>query len=189
MRTSLKHLRIKKAIKTLKAGGIIAYPTEGVFGLGCDPFNPAAVHKLLQIKQRSIAKGLVLIASDWEYIKDLVGTVSAKQLMMVKATWPGPYTWVFPANDCVPPWIRGNFETVALRITDHPIANALCKAYAAPIVSTSANIAGKPPLIQVEQVREEFFDKLDFILPGRVGNLSGPTEIRDVITGQILREI
>lgn len=188
MRTSLKHHRIKKAVIVLKAGGIIAYPTEGVFGLGCDPFNPAAVHRLLQIKQRAIYKGLILIASDWERLKGLTCNITAEKIMTAKATWPGPYTWIFPASDSVPPWIKGNFDTVALRVTAHPLANALCKAFEGPIVSTSANIANHPALTKVEQVREYFMDKIDFILPGRVGDLSGATEIRDVITGQILRE-
>lgn len=187
MRTSLKHIRIRRAVNILKSGGVIAYPTEGVYGLGCDPFNPAAVHKLLQIKQRPVHKGLILIASDWETLKTLVSNVPIDRLNEVKATWPGPYTWIFPAADSVPPWIRGDYETVALRVTDHPIACALCKAFEGPIVSTSANIANTPPLHRVEDVREQFIDKVDFILPGRVGSLSGPTIIRDVISGQILR--
>lgn len=180
-------MRIKKAVAVIKAGGVIAYPTEGVFGLGCDPFNPAAVHRLLQIKQRPVSKGLILIASEWEYFKELVENIPSARMAAVRASWPGPYTWIFPASQIVPPWIKGDYETVALRVTAHPIASALSKAFEGPLVSTSANIANEPPLIQVEQVRAQFMDKVDFILPGRTGALAGPTAIKDAVTGQLLR--
>ncbi|CAM4447790.1 MAG: Threonylcarbamoyl-AMP synthase [Legionellaceae bacterium] len=190
MRASLKYIRIKKAITVLKTGGIIAYPTEGVYGLGCDPFDPATVHRLLQIKQRNIYKGLILIAADWESIKKLVkDNIPIEKLKVAQASWPGPYTWIFPASDVVPPWIKGQFDTVALRITAHPIAHALCKAFEGPIVSTSANISAHSSLKLLEDVRKEFINKVDFILPGRVGDLNGPTLIRDVLTGETIRKV
>lgn len=188
MRASLKHLRIKRAVNVLKEGGIVAYPTEAVYGLGCDPFNPAAVHHLLKIKQRPVYKGLILIAADWNDVASLVETVEPQKLAAAKQTWPGPYTWVFPASEIVPPWIRGQHDTVAIRITAHPIANSLCKAFGGPLVSTSANIAAEPPLKLLEEVRQQFIEQVDFILPGRVGGLLQPTEIRDVQTGKIIRE-
>jgi L-threonylcarbamoyladenylate synthase len=187
MRTSLKHIRIKRAVNILKSGGIIAYPTEAVFGFGCDPFNPAAVYKLLQLKQSPANKALILIASDWEYVKSLTEAIPAANLAMAMRSWPGPYTWIFPASQQVPPWIKGEYDTVALRITAHPLAHALCKAYEGPIVSTSANLSNQIPLRQVEDVREHFGDKLDFVLPGRVGDRLKPSEIKDILTGQVLR--
>jgi len=180
---------IKKAVAVLKQGGIIAYPTEGVYGLGCDPFNEQAVLRLLQLKHRSIDKGLILIASHWEQLENLVKPVANKLLTKAQATWPGPVTWVFPANKNVPTWIRGAYDSIAIRITNHPIARALCETYGGPIVSTSANIEGQPVTRNSKEVWEQFPQGIDFIVSGKAGDLKSPTMIRDVLTGKVLRNL
>ncbi len=180
---------IKKAVSILKQGGIIAYPTEGVYGLGCDPFNEQAVLRLLKLKHRSVDKGLILIASSWEQLENLVKPIAKKLLSKVQATWPGPVTWVFPATKNVPAWIRGAHKSVAIRVTNHPIAKVLCEVYGGPIVSTSANLEGQPATRSSKEVRNQFPRGVDFIVPGIVGDLKSSTMIRDVLTGRVLRSL
>lgn len=178
---------IVKAVDFIQQGGVIAYPTEAVYGLGCDPFDEQAVKRLLQFKQRSIEKGLIVIAAKWEHVQDWVQPLSEDLLARAKMTWPGPFTWTFPASSLVPVWIRGDHTTVAIRLTAHPIARALCQQFNKPIVSTSANIANNPPARSAEEVLQIFNDKLDYVLAGALGGAARPTEIRDILTGNILR--
>lgn len=179
---------IHQAAKILHQGGVIAYPTEAVFGFGCDPFNEDAITRILLLKQRSIKKGFILIASEWSQLESLTAPIDPKAFARVKASWPGPVTWVFPARPNVPFWIRGQHTTVAVRITQHPIASALCKKFGKAIVSTSANTEGSPPLRDAKVLKMTFGDKVDFIIPGKVGTSHRPTMIKDAISGEILRE-
>ena len=165
----------------------IAYPTEAVYGLGCDPFNEKSVLRLLEFKKRSVDKGLILIAASWEQIKNLSAPVDKKLLAKALATWPGPVTWLFPAAKTVPPWIHGKYKTVALRITAHPLAKALCATYGGPIVSTSANLEGDKATTTYTATKKQFAQKIDFIVPGEVGGLPKPTIICDVLSGEIIR--
>src|SRR3990167_4516311 len=134
---------VEKVTKVLQQQGVIAYPTEAVYGLGCDPFSELAVKKILKLKKRDINKGLILIASNWKQIENLIQPIPDEKLSQVMQTWPGPVTWLFPASDEVPRWISGAHSTIALRITAHPIAKALCEKWNGPIVSTSANKEGE----------------------------------------------
>lgn len=185
--------QIKKAVTILKRGGVIAYPTEAVYGLGCDPCNEHAVMRLLTIKKRAVSKGLILIAADWKQLKPLVKASAIEKLNesqrmnAILATWPGAVTWVFPASENVPAWIHGQYNTVAIRVTEHPIANAMCTAWQVPLVSTSANVEGQTPAKNSEEVKAIFDGQIDYILPGKVGGLSKPTQIRDALTGKVLR--
>ena len=181
------HSNVSAATRILSKGGVIAYPTEGVYGLGCDPFNEQAVKKLLALKERPIEKGLILIAANWQQIEALIQPLSSKQLEKIQATWPGPITWVFPASDKAPPWICGEHFSIALRITDHPIAHALCEAFDQPIVSTSANVANQPAATSMAEVQKYFADKDVFMVQGEVGLLQKPTPIRDALTGNYYR--
>jgi len=176
-----------KAIKTLCHGGVIAYPTEAIYGLGCDPFNSQAVFKLLSIKRRQPEKGLILVASDWEQIETLIQPIAPQLLSPIQATWPGPNTWVFPASDLVPNWITGHHDTIALRISAHPIVRELCERFCGPIVSTSANIEGHPPKRDCRTCSIAFKDSVDYILNGKCGGANKPSTIRDAITNQTLR--
>src|SRR5262249_39568552 len=148
-----------------------------VYGLGCDPFNFKAVEKLLSIKKRSVEKGLILVAADWEQIEYLVEPIPPPALAQVLATWPGPYTWVFPARPSVPEWIRGKHPTVAVRVSAHPIVKELCQAFGSCLVSTSANKEGELPARDSRMVKILFHDEVDFVLPGPLGGESNPTMI------------
>lgn len=178
---------LEQAVDCLKFGGIIAYPTEAVYGLGCDPWNSAAVEQLLLLKNRSAHKGFILVASDWSQLESFVEPVPPKSLAKIQSTWPGPYTWVFPARSQISKQLRGESSGIAVRISAHPVVQALCKAYGGAIISTSANLSGHPPARDAATVKILFSDQVHFILPGEVGKALRPTEIRDAITGELLR--
>lgn len=171
----------------LHQGGIIAYPTEAVFGLGCDPFNEAAVLRLLKLKQREVNKGLILIAANYAQIAPLIAAVPKEILQKVRATWPGPHTWLLPASEKVPAWIKGEHASVALRVSAHKIVKAICEAFGGPLVSTSANVAANSPARTGKEVLQQFPHGIDLIVAGRVGALKNPTPIRDALSGEAVR--
>ncbi len=179
---------IDQAVAQLKQGHVIAYPTEGVFGLGCDPDNIDAVSRILQVKHRAIDKGFILIGASWEQIEPLVNYVQPDLLAPVFETWPGPVTWVFPASPQVPHWITGNHHSVAVRVTAHPIAKALCEKFGGPIISTSCNRSGDPPARDIRTIMLTLRDTVDCVMDGQLGGRMKPTEIRDVLTGEIIRQ-
>jgi L-threonylcarbamoyladenylate synthase len=178
---------MREAVRKLGAGGVIAYPTETVFGLGCDPFNPMAVLRLLELKQRNIEQGLILIASDFAQLEPLLMPLSATVRNRILKTWPGPVTWTLPCLPKTPAWLRGCHRSLAVRLTSHPLARSLCEAWNGPLVSTSANRHGKPPATSALGVRIAFDAELDYILHGKVTGTGRPSEIRDGLTGRVLR--
>ena len=163
----------------LKKGGIIAYPTESVFGLGCDPFNEKAVMKLLALKKRSMDKGLILIASNWKQVSMLTD-----HAMMASET---PCTFLYPATNLAPKWITGDSSKIALRITQHPIVKKLCDAWGGALVSTSANISTHAPARTHQELQDQFPIGIDLIVEGALGDLKNPTPIIDAVTREALR--
>ncbi len=177
------------AVAALHRGGLVAYPTEAVWGLGCDPFDQAAVHRLLRIKQRPVDKGLILIAGAFAQFDGLLNwdTLPPERRDAVLASWPGPNTWIVPATARVPRWITGNHAGVAVRVSAHPTVVALCVAFGGVLVSTSANPAGAEPPVQLDAFDPGLRDALDVIVDGATGPLLRPTPIRDARTGETLR--
>lgn len=178
--------QIAEAARLLHAGGVLAYPTEAVFGLGCDPDNREAFQKIFALKQRPPEQGVLLIASDFSQIADWI-EAPPEAMARAQATWPGAYTWIFPRTNRVPEWVAGGHSGIALRITAHPVAAALCSAFGGPIVSTSANIHGQPPARSAGEIGAMFSTGLDGVLHGETGGLQRPTPIADAITGAIIR--
>ena len=182
-------LTSNEAADALRRGGVIAYPTEAVWGLGCDPFDESAVLRLLAIKQRPVDKGVILIAAsraqfdgllDWEALTEA-------QRDAVLASWPGPNTWIIPTTPRVPRWITGTHDGVAVRVSAHPDVVALCDAFGGPLVSTSANLAGEPPAFTREALDPRVLARLDGVTGGETGGLASPTAIRDARTGARIR--
>ena len=171
----------------MENGGVVAYPTEAVYGLGCDPLREDAVDKVLELKGRPRHQGLIVIASEFEQLRGLLDTSDEAAVNRALATWPGPVTWVFPAREHVPEWLTGGRRSLAVRVTEHPVANALCAAFGRSVVSTSANRSGEAALREAEQVRRTFGDGVDHVLEGEVGGRDKPSEIRDALTGEVLR--
>ncbi|MCO6412884.1 MAG: Sua5/YciO/YrdC/YwlC family protein [Thiogranum sp.] len=180
--------RLHNAARWVKAGGVIAYPTEAVFGLGCDPGNRAAVTRLLAIKERRVEKGLILVASDWHQLAHWLEDIPAALRQRLDRSWPGPVTWLIPAAKSCPAWLRGKHAKLAVRITDHALVRQLCRLLDSAIVSTSANRSGQRPARSLLEVRLQFGQQIDFILPGPLGTLAGPTEIRDLESGRVIRK-
>lgn len=181
--------RLQQAIDALRRGGVIACPTEAVWGLGCDPFDEAAVMRLLAIKGRDVGKGLLLVAADASQLDGLVDwdALPAERRDRVLASWPGAHTWVLPATPRVPRWITGDHDGVAARVTAHPLVAGLCRAFGDPLVSTSANAAGEPPARTEAGLAPTLRAALDAVLPGATGGLERPTPIRDARSGGTLR--
>jgi len=178
---------IAEAVAALRAGGIIAYPTEAVYGLGCDPRNRDAVARLFALKQRPPGQGVLLIAADFPQVEKFIGAVPANAVARARATWPGPHTWVFPRSAATPEWLPGEHSGIALRVTAHPLAAMLCRAFGHALVSTSANRHGVAPARSAGEVRLAFAGALAYVLDGATGGLERPTPIRDAISGEILR--
>lgn len=178
---------LRRAARVIADGGIVAYPTESVYGLGCDPRRHDTLRRLLHLKRRAPELGLILIAADERQLDPHVDFEHAPGIKRARATWPGPYTWLLHAREDVSPWLRGNHETLAVRVTAHAGAAALCRHARSALVSTSANRHDHPPARSAAAVRREFGAAVDFILQGNLGGLTAPTEIRDAVTGRIVR--
>lgn len=182
-------LGLAEAAAALRRGGVIAYPTEAVWGLGCDPFDEAAVQRLLALKQRPVEKGMILIAAavdqfdgllDWNALPD------ARRDAVIDS-WPGPNTWIVPATPRIPRWITGTHQGVAVRVSAHPDVIALCTAFGGPLVSTSANFTGQPPAFAREALDPALLTTIDGVMAGETGGLGAPTAIRDALSGAQLR--
>ena len=176
-----------QAIRSLRAGGVVAYPTESCFGLGCDPAGPPAIRRILKLKQRKHEKGLILIAADVRQLEPWVDFSASPLLQDILASWPGPYTWILPAKPCANRLLTGIHETLAVRVTAHPVAAGLCRTFGVPLVSTSANLHGKPALKSAWQVQKVFGNRLESIIYERIGGMVAPSEIKHGITGQTIR--
>lgn len=185
----VSYWQYQRAKLALKQAGVIAYPTEAVYGLGCDPDNQVAVQKVLTLKQRHWSKGLILIAAEFKQLTPYILPLDKKQEQKILQTWAQKQviTWLLPAHPNTPKWLTGQSDKIAVRVTHHPIAAQLCHIYGKPLVSTSANPSGRTPAKNSLQVRHLFKQQLDYIVVGAVGKQVKPSEIRDVVTQQVIR--
>lgn len=186
-----QHWQIRKAVRIIKKGGVIAYPTESVFGLGCDPANPKAIQHLLKLKHRSYKKGLIIVASHLQQAEPFIKPLSDELSQRVEKSVGQHITWLLPAKDEVSELLCGEFpqgiKKIAIRITPFPLIKTLCEQLNSPLISTSANISGKKMTYSSLQVRLQFQDRLDLILNGKLGQQRSPSEIRDAVDGKIFR--
>jgi L-threonylcarbamoyladenylate synthase len=178
---------IDAAAALLRAGGVLAYPTEGVYGLGCDPDNQAAFAKIFALKRRPPEQGVLLIAADLEQVMPWIGEAPAAALARAEAIWPGAHTFIFPRSARVPDWVAGGHAGIALRVTAHAPSAALCRAFGGPIVSTSANRHGEAPAMSAVDIRAIFGEEPDGVLDAPLGGLDRPTPITDAVSGAIIR--
>ena len=185
---------IGEGVRLVRAGGVIAYPTEAVFGLGCDPSNAAAVARIVALKRRAAEKGFILVASDARQLDVWLAPLEPAWRSRMDSAWPGPVTFVVPAAADTPDLVRGGRTTIAVRVSDHPVVRALCEGCGHALVSTSANESGQPALRDAGSVATAFGDvphtcaRLDGVVAGETGGLTRATRIVDVRTGQSLRD-
>lgn len=185
--TDLRLLDTASAVGQLREGKVIAYPTEAVYGLGCDPTNEAAALEILALKGRQAKAGFVLIASRFSQLEPWIDDVDEALVERAMSAWPGPVTWLFPRAPQVPDYIAGSHPTVALRITAHGPSRALCDAFGSALVSTSANPSSQEPARSAAQVDAYFGDRIAGILEGSLGDSAKPSEIRDLASGNVIR--
>ena len=183
-----RHTKTSLAVHQLHLQGVIAYPTEAVWGLGCDPYSYSAVVKILTLKNRPKHKGVILIACDWQQLAPFTEGLTGLQLDQLKQPNSKPTTWLIPHNGAAPDWIVGEHDTLAVRVTAHPLAASLCRSFGGPIVSTSANPQGFTEATNSLKVRSYFGHKLDAIASGSIGSAAAPSEIRHLLNGKIIRK-
>ncbi len=182
----LRPWHLYQATRVLGEGGLIAYPTEAVFGLGCLPEFEQSILDLLSLKHRSSRKGLILVAASAEQLTDFVYFDKLLDKSAVMESWPGPVTWLIPAREDTPALLRGSSDKLAVRVSAHPVIQALC-SQVGPLISSSANPARQTPARTTQDVRHYFPASLDYIVPAALGTALSPTEIRDGLTGQTIR--
>jgi len=170
----------------LKRGGVIAYPTESCFGLGCDPRNPRALKRIIRLKGRSAAKGMLLIADHFRRLEPFIRPLDPAQRARVNRSWPGPVTWVVPASSACHPLLTGGRSTIAVRVTAHPGAARLCRSLRSALVSTSANKNGRKPAKTAQECRRIFGVRVR-VIDGRIGTRKRPSTLVDLATGTVLR--
>jgi L-threonylcarbamoyladenylate synthase len=178
--------KIEHAAAVVAGGGVIAYPTEGVYGLGCDPTNYTAVKRIIELKQREADKGLIVVAANWQQVKIFTVPLEESHWDAVSKTWPGPTTWLFPASEWAPSWITGKYSSIALRISAFKLVRELCEQ-CGPLVSTSLNLASQPALTSAVQINNELAEQIDYILEAPVGNVGHATPIYNAVTGEKVR--
>lgn len=184
--------QIKRAVNLMEQDGVIAYPTEAVFGLGCLPFSVEAIERILAIKKRPWHKGLILVSSDIAQIEPFVDE-NFHDLLVCFDEVPDPeepdqpVTWLLPKSELVLPLVCGEHPKIAIRLSKHPVVKALCDEAQSVIVSTSANRAGNPEMKRTEDVRNHMTNQLDMVVSGAVGGYDRPSKIIDAQTQKVLR--
>jgi len=180
-------LNCEQAANHIAAGELVAYPTEAIYGLGCDPRNESAIEQLIGLKDREQDKGLIVVASEWKQLDKLIATPSPEQRARAQESWPGPVTWIMSAHSSCSTLLTGGRPTIAVRISAHPVVRKLCEHCNSAVVSTSANISGQPPLESPEAIAEAFSGKIAGVVQGELGGLKHATSIFDAATGSQLR--
>jgi len=181
--------RYRLIAKKLRQGAVIAYPTEGVWGLGCIPEDQEAVARLLQFKARPWQKGLIMVAASIDQILPYIEPLQDSDLAELNSAWPGPFTYLLPGSNRTPLWVSGEHDTVAIRVSAHPVIQGICSELGQPLISTSANPTGKPPAVNQLRIKQYFGDQLDYVVPGALGGLQGTTQIKDLRVGSVLRGV
>jgi len=175
------------AVHCIRQGGVIAYPTETVYGLGCDPLCANAVNTINRLKGRDAHKGLILLASRLQQLDALIDVPDQSDRAVIVAEHP-PTSWIVPAKNTAPRWITGRHPTIAIRISSHPLVIRLCDQLGHALVSTSANPAGKKPALNPLQLHHYFNGLVDAILVSNHNYSGRPSRICDLKSRQLLRK-
>ena len=166
---------------------VFAYPTEGVWGLGCNPFSEKAVKKLINLKKRPKNKGIIVLAGSLQQLLPFTQHLSEKLKKRMNSKWPGPHTWLVPSSPDIPKWLIGPTGLVALRLSDHKTVIELTESLNMPICSSSANISGQEPAKNSDEIRTFFGNKV-LIIEGELGGLKKPTPVQNLESKEWLRK-
>ena len=166
---------------------IFAYPTEGVWGIGCNPFSEKAVKKLINLKKRPKNKGIIVLAGSLQQLLPFTQHLSEKLKKRMNSKWPGPHTWLVPSSPDIPKWLIGPTGLVALRLSDHKTVIELTESFNMPICSSSANISGQEPAKNLDEIRTFFGNKV-LIIEGELGGLKKPTPVQNLESKEWLRK-
>lgn len=173
----------------LKSGGVIAYPTESIFGLGCDPGNRKAVQRILRLMGRPQRKGLILVADRLSKLQPYMAPLNAAQTSQLRQSWQNPvrgHTWLVPAAGNCPKWLTGKHTTLAVRVSNHALTARLSRESGSALVSTSANRSGCQPA-RTSRECQRLFGKQVRVIAGRTGRAKKPSIIQDLASGKIIR--
>ncbi len=181
---------IEEAAAVLRAGGVIGYPTETVYGLGCDPGNRDAVKRIRSLKGRDGNKPMILLVPNVQQVENLCQFIPDKAGILMDTFWPGPMTLVIPGSKNAPDSVISPEKTIAVRISPDPVCLQLMKVWKHPIVSTSANLSGMEPAISANEVEDYFRGHIDLILDGGLRKEQNPSTLVNLSGSQlrILRE-
>ncbi|MBM3166177.1 MAG: threonylcarbamoyl-AMP synthase [Chloroflexi bacterium] len=182
--------QVERAVEILKAGGIVAYPTDTVYGLGADAFNPEAVARIFEVKGRPRSMALPVLLADVEQVNEVASVVPEAALIFTKRFWPGGLTLVLFKAVAVPDMVTAGSDKVAVRVPNHEVPCALIRGLGAPIIGTSANISDRPSPVTAEGVRQQLRSGVDLVIDA--GRCPGGVESTVVdVTGDspvVLRE-
>ncbi|HCI74939.1 MULTISPECIES: L-threonylcarbamoyladenylate synthase [unclassified Psychrobacter] len=205
--TSFTTDSVTQAAKWLKEGQLLAYPTESVWGIGCDAYDEAAVQRILSIKRRPQAKGMIVITDSAERLKPLLEPLEEGQRQQIIKSWQAntdsielqgkqAHTWLLPIpqtlEKTIPPWITGQHQTVAVRVIAHPMIRQLCQQLVdvqnpfGLLVSTSCNPSGQPPAMTFTDAYGYFGEQISYLQAETLG-YTLPSQIRDATTGLVIR--
>jgi L-threonylcarbamoyladenylate synthase len=171
------------ASEIIKNGGNAIYPTEGIYGIGCDPFNKSSVENIFDIKGRDLTKNFIILASNIKYLKRIIDNNLFKNKALIDGSFT---TWVVPTNKDCPLWLSAN-KSIAIRITNHPVVDELCENIGGPVISTSANCSNQKYTDNITAIENIFDGKIDCIVKGQLGNEKKSSMIKDILTNKILR--
>lgn len=177
---------LNKVKAHIKAGGLIAYPTESCFGIGCNPFNRKAINRIIKIKKRDKNKGMIVVAGKIGHLDRLIKPLSNNDFEYLNCFWPGHYSFILPTKRNVPVNLTGKHNKIAVRVSSHKLIQQLCSYLAIPLVSTSANKSGFRSIKNNKECLKQF-GKSILILPGNIGFAKNPSTIIDLVTKQVIR--
>lgn len=180
----IPHKSASQAVDVLKQGGLIIYPTEGIYGIGCDALNEKSVQNVFNVKYRNNEKSFIVLCSEVVHISKLISDDYVQDKKLSEKEF---ITWIVPISKNCPQWLTKN-NKIAIRLTDHPVIKELCTGIDGPIISTSANISGKKYINNIDIISELFTDEVECIVEGNLGGEAKSSSIIDIATGHILRK-
>ncbi|WP_119344052.1 L-threonylcarbamoyladenylate synthase [Facilibium subflavum] len=187
MNKSFSTDKLHEAIKQIKQQQIVALPTESVYGLSCI-ITPKTVERLIQLKERAFEKGFIVVSNDLAHLLDYADLtqLDKRHLELIKKPTKRPTTWIIPAKKEIH-WLTGQYTSIAVRLTDHPVLKAVSQALDQAIISTSANLSNKPPATTAKEVEKYFPHKLGYVYDQGYPCDGKPSQIIELLTQKIIR--